>query len=179
MTTYLLLLRGINVGGHKKVPMSDLKKMLSEMGCKNSKTFLNSGNVVFEAKEEKEKELKEKIAKKLEKTFGFEIPVLLRSKPEIEDILKKDPFGKIKADKDMRLYVSFLPKKTKSDLKLPFVAKEQDFKIIQKTDREIFSVLNLKNGRSVDAMKVLEKEYGKDITTRNWNTVLKVAQNLI
>lgn len=172
---YVLLLRGINVGGHKKVPMADLKKTLADLGFENTQTLLNSGNVVFETKQPNEKELVEKISGQLKKTFGFEIPTLVRDFEEIKTLIDLDPFRKVNVDKNTRLYVSFLPEKIESNLKLPYVSEKKDFRILLKTDREIFSVLQLESFKSVDAMAFLEKEYGKNMTTRNWNTIKKIA----
>lgn len=172
---YVLLLRGINVGGHKKVPMIELKKMLSEMGFRNTKTLLNSGNAVFETQNEKEPDLIRKIEIQFKTTFGFDAPLILRTDEAMRNLMELDPFHGTTTTKETRLYVSFLSEKSTSDLPLPYSNPKSDFKILQKTDREIFSVLNIKTSRSVDAMKFLEKEYGKNSTTRNWNTVVKIA----
>ena len=175
MAKYIVLLRGINVGGHKKVPMAELKKMFAEMGFENVQTLLNSGNVVFDGKKEKEPLLIQKIGKQLESTFGFTVNVMLRSAEEIQQLLALAPFKNTEVDKNTRLYVTFLAEKPSSVLELPYSSPENDFSILQKTDREIFSVLNIKTARSVDAMAFLEKEFGKNVTTRNWNTLVKIA----
>lgn len=175
MEKYLLLLRGINVGGHKKTPMAELKKMFSEMGFEKVQTLLNSGNVVFNAKKENELALLERIGAQFEKTFGFEVPLILRNEKSTQHIMKLDPFQTITVTKEIRLYVSFLPKKVSGELVLPYTSEKGDFRILQKTDREVFSVVDTTSFRSVDAMHFLEKEYGKAITTRNWNTVKKIA----
>lgn len=172
---YVIFLRGINVGGKKKVPMTELKKTLANLGFENIQTLLNSGNVVFETKQTTEKELVEKISGQLKKTFGFEIATIVRSFEEIKSMVELDPFREIEVNKNTRLYVSFLPEKTKSVLSLPYVSDEKDFRILRRTDREVFSFLQLETLKSVDAMAFLEKEYGKNITTRNWNTIQKIA----
>lgn len=176
MNRYVALLRGINVGGNKKVPMALLREMFSEMGLENPKTLLNSGNVVFESKEKNEAQLVEKLEQQIEKTFAFQVSVMVRAIEEIENIIHLDPFKKIEVDKDTRLYVTFLPKNPENELKLPYVSAEKDFQILQKNGREVFSVLKLKTAKSVDAMAFLEKEYGKNVTTRNWNTVKKIVE---
>lgn len=175
MEKYLLLLRGVNVGGHKKTPMAELKKMFSEMDFEKVQTLLNSGNVVFNAKKENEFALLERIGAQFEKTFGFKAPLILRNEESMQHIMKLDPFQTITVTKETRLYVSFLSEKASSELVLPYTSEKGDFRILQKTDREVFSVVNINSYRSVDAMRFLEKEYGKAITTRNWNTVKKIA----
>ncbi len=175
MKTHIALLRGINVGGNKKVPMADLKKMLEKMGYENIRTLLNSGNAIFEAPNEKPELIEKKIYGQMEKTFGFTCDVIVRPADEIQKIIKADPFKDIKVTPDTRLYVTFLTDKPKSKLKIPYVSPEKDFTILKVTDGEIISVLTLGKKGTADAMGILEKEYGNNITTRNWNTVLKLA----
>jgi len=175
MNKQVALLRGINVGGNKKVPMALLRQMLSEMGFESPKTLLNSGNVVFETNEKDETQLVEKLEKQIEKTFGFHVNVMVRTMEEIKNLLKLDPFKKIPIEKDIRLYVTFLPKISQSQLKLPFISLEKDFQIIQKTSREVFSVLNLKTAKSVDSMAFWKKNSGK-ILPRGIGIQLKKSQ---
>lgn len=176
MPTYVALLRGINVGGNKKVAMADLKKMLEKMKYENVRTLLNSGNVVFDAPTTPLKKLNTTLEAQFEKTFGFTSAFIVRPMSELEKLIKLDPFKKITVTKDIRLYVSFLPDTPKSALKIPYVSPDKDFTILAVTDGEICSVLDLAKGKGTpDAMGVLEKEFGKNMTTRNWNTVMKLT----
>ncbi len=174
MTPYVAFLRGINVGGNKKVPMADLKKMMEKAGYENVKTLLNSGNVSFEAKKTSAKELEAL----LEKTFKFPVPVILRTKAELEKIAKANPFKGVTVTKDIRLYVTFLAEGAKKPgIKIPYVSPEKDFRILAASNSEIISVLDLSQGMgTVDAMGIVEKEWGKGVTTRNWNTVEKLLK---
>lgn len=178
MKKQILFLRGINVGGNKKVPMGELKIMFQKMGFENIHTILNSGNVVFDAQEEMETILLKKIVDKIEIRFGFYVNAMLRSGEEIKKLIDMEPFKKEEIVKNTRLYITFLNKKNTSELELPYTSPENDFRILQKTEREIFSVVNIETKKSVDAMVFLEKEFGKDVTTRNWNTILKLKKLL-
>ena len=173
---YVALLRGINVGGYHKVPMVTLRETLENMGFQQVKTLLNTGNVVFEAKQEDEKELAESIAVQLKSTFGFPVPVIIRTTNEIRELVAANPFNGINVTKATRLYTTFLSDTPKSNLSLPYTSPDESFKIISITHQTVFSVLDIDKSGSVDAMKILEKEFGKNITTRNWNTVVKIAQ---
>lgn len=173
---YVALLRGINVGGHHKVPMADLRKTLEKMGLQAIKTLLNSGNVVFEAKKENEKALATEIASQLEKTFGFPVPVIIRTDDEIQKIVEAAPFKNIAITPKTRCYLSFLPESPKSKLAIPYTSEDKSFTILSIIEQAVISVLDLDKTKSVDAMKILEKEFGKNITTRNWNTVVKINQ---
>lgn len=173
---FAAFLRGINVGGHKKVDMKELKKAFESLGFENVKTLLNSGNAIFEADEDQEA-LTKKIAMQLEKTFGFEIGVIVRSIEELKNLAEKEPFKGIKVTPATRLYVTFLAEKSTPYLKIPYQSADKNFKILSATPSEVCSVLTVaEGGRTVDLMAVLEKEWGKKITTRNWNTITKMTK---
>jgi uncharacterized protein (DUF1697 family) len=173
---YIALLRGINVGGHKKVPMKDLKTLMETLGFKEIKTLLNSGNVVFNAVETSVMALEEELSAQLEKRFGFPVPVVVRSGDTLSKMVASDPFRQVEVHKDIRLYVTFLKEPRESNpLKLPWVSEEGTFHIIDFTGNEVISYLDVSKIKTTDAMNILEKTFGKEITTRNWNTVLKMA----
>lgn len=178
---FIALLRGINVGGNKKVPMADAKKVFEGLGFTEVRTFLASGNIRFKVAKGRPtlEELTATLEAALKKKFGFEIPVLLRSLDSIQSLVKENPFKGIPVTPETRLYVTFIEGKPLVELKLPYETPEKDFKILCKTkDGAVCSVLTLLRGRgSVDAMTILEKTYGKKITTRNWNTVLKLIKS--
>lgn len=177
MPRYVALLRGINVGGNKKVPMADLKKMLEKMGYTNVKTLLNSGNAMFDADETSAKRLRDAIESGIEKTFGFGAHTIIRSIGEIEQLIKANPFKGIKVTPATRLYVTFLTDKPTSTLKIPYQSADKLYRILSVDDSCICSVLTVTDTKNTtDAMKILEKEYGKNLTTRNWNTVEKMVQ---
>ena len=173
---FVALLRGINVGGHHKVPMAALRETLGNMGFQQVKTLLNTGNIWFEAGKEDEKGLAAKIAVQLENSFGFPIPVIIRRADNIKKIVEANPFSEVNRTPATRLYVSFLPHTPRSKLSIPYISPDGSFTIISTIEHTVFSVLDLDKSKSVDAMKILEKEFGKNITTRNWNTVVKIAQ---
>lgn len=168
-TQYVAFLRGINVGGHHKVPMADLQSELEKLDFKNVVTFLNSGNILFESKES---DLENKISESLEKRFDFPVPVIVKKAETIVDLVKNNPFQQFKVTKEHRLYVTFLRKEAES----PSESPDNSFRIIGKDNNMVFSVLDLSVSRTVKAMEVLEKFFGKDITTRNWNTIERIAK---
>lgn len=177
MPSYVAFLRGINVGGNKKVPMADWKKMLGKMGYENVKTLLNSGNAVFETDEKSATKIEKEIAAQMEKTFGFPVPTIVRSIKEIETLIDADPFKGIKVTPETRLYITFLSAKPTSKLKIPYASPEKDMKILKVTDGEVISVLIVSEKKgTVDAMAIIEREFGKNVTTRNWNTVVKLVK---
>ncbi len=176
MSKYAAFLRGINVGG-VTVKMDKLKKTFEAIGFTNVKTLLASGNVLFTAPSASESTLAQKIEKKLETAFGREIGVLVRKVEELQRLADADPFARIKVTLQTRLYVTFLAEKPKSSLKIPYESPDKNFKIIRATGSEVCSVLTLSpNSRTVDLMSILEKEFGRKVTTRNWNTINKILK---
>ena len=177
MMKYAAFLRGINVGGHKTVKMEELKKAFAALGFEKVKTLLASGNVLFAAPSASESTLAKKIEAKLAQTFGHEIGVLIRKIEGLQRLAGANPFAEIKVTPQTRLYVTFLSEKTKGSLKIPYESPDKNFKIIRSTASEVCSVLTLSpNSRTVDLMSVLEKEFGRKVTTRNWNTIEKVLK---
>ncbi|HOI32580.1 MAG TPA: DUF1697 domain-containing protein, partial [Bacteroidales bacterium] len=121
-------------------------------------------------------ELESEIETHLEHNFGFSIPLILKTRNEISELLQTNPFGMIELHADIRLYISFLKSILQNTLSLPYSTDGNGFTIISIHKNCICSVLDLSKTKTPDGMKVLEKFYGKNITTRNWNTLLKMVE---
>ena len=155
--------------------MDALKKAFESLRFKNVRTLLASGNVLFETKTTNTGILKKAIEEKLKKTFGREIGVMVRSRAEIERLAQSEPFKGINVTPQTRLYVTFLFEKTKRTLTIPYTSADGNIRILSATAKEVCSVVTLtKESGTLDLMEILEKEFGKKVTTRNWNTILKV-----
>ncbi|MBI3662397.1 MAG: DUF1697 domain-containing protein [Acidobacteria bacterium] len=174
-TAYAVFLRGINVGGHKLVKMDNLKKAFEALGFQSVKTLLASGNVVFQAPPVNASVLTKQLEEKLKKTFGFEISVLIRSIKELQRLDKANPFAGIKVTPQTRLFVTFLTEKPASSLKTPYVSPGGNFKILRASNSEVCSVLTITNlRRGMQFMAILDREFGRMITTRSWSTITRV-----
>jgi uncharacterized protein (DUF1697 family) len=174
-STYAAFLRGINVGGHKLVKMDDLKKAFESLGFMNVKTLLASGNVVFQAPPVSASVLSKQIEEKLKKTFRFEISVLIRSIKELQRLDGTKPFHGITVTPRTRLFVTFLSEKPASSLKIPYASPDGNFKILRASKSEVCSVLTLTNlRRGMQFMAILDREFGRKVTTRNWNTITRI-----
>ena len=170
---YVALLLGINVG-RRIVKMATLKALVEKEGYTKVRTVLASGNVRFEAGKATPAAIIKKLEPSLEKQFGFKIELIVRSIAEIEAILRSDPFKKITVGKSTRRYVTFLAERSKKPEK-PRIVSEH-YKILKVTDGEVYSHLEVSDTlKTPDIMKTLGDSYGKKITTRNWNTVQKIA----
>ncbi|MFC2187829.1 DUF1697 domain-containing protein [Fulvivirgaceae bacterium LMO-SS25] len=178
MAKFIAFLRGINVGGNHKVPMQELKDILLNMGFENIITLLNSGNVIFQTKPMEIVELESQIAQHLNSSFGFPIPVIIRSAENLKQLIQSDPFKGITVTKETRLYLSFLRKSPQTEIPLPWVSEDKSFQILNIQGANIISILDLSIGKTVKGMDALEKLFGEDITTRNWNTILRIGEKL-
>ncbi len=172
---YVAFLRGINVG-KRQVQMTKLKSAFDKMGFTESQTILATGNIVFYSSNENIVELTTQIENDLEKLFGFPVEVILRTGAHMKKLLTSDPFKGIKITPDTRLYVTYLSLPHASVLPIPYTSPEKEYTIFKVTDTEVFSTLVLgPDTRTVEVMAIIEKEFGKEVTTRNWNTVLRVV----
>ena len=172
---YIALLRGINVGGNKKIKMADLRTMLEGLGFSNVKTVLASGNVAWDADHSDTDAMQKSVEDAIHATFGFAVPIIVFPAQYIQTLIESDPFAGIEVTKETRLYVTFLPQPTPTTLNIPYDAPTGDFRILAVNDYTVCSVLTVTKTKTVDGMKILETEFGKQITTRNWNTVIKLA----
>lgn len=172
---YIALLRGINVGSHKRIKMDDLIKALESMGFKNVKTYLQSGNVIFE-NDSDNADIAENIEMKISQTFGFSVNVIVRTGDELENIIKGNPFVKDENIQLDKLHVTFL-----SDMPNPETISNLD---IKKDENEKFEVagkeiyLYCPNGyaRTKLTNDVFEKKLNIVATTRNWKTTNKLME---
>lgn len=176
MARYVAFLRGINVGGHNKLKMEDLRQAFMSWGFQSVKTLLASGNVIFDAQDIDADVIAATVTKGIYEAFGLDISVIVRTLDQIEGLVDQKPFNEITVTKQTRLYVTFLSDNSQSVLKVPYDSPEKDFKILIVFAGEVCSVLTLTpQGGTTEAMNILEKEFGKNITTRNWNTITKIA----
>ena len=108
MPSYVAMLRGINVSGSKPVKMEALRASFEALGFKNVRTYVQSGNVVFEAKERAAAPLGPKIVARIKRDFGFDVPVLVLSAGELARIVDENPFVKQRGVDLTKLHVTFL-----------------------------------------------------------------------
>lgn len=175
-STYVALLRGINLGGHKIVKMDQLRKAFEDLGLGEVKTYIQSGNVVFNAPARDPVTLAKKIEEKIVRQFGFPVPVLVKTAAGVGDVIKNNPLVKEKDIDVSRLHVTFLSSAPeKSALKI--------LDGIEATgDRFCCSgeavYLYCPNGYHATKLgnNVLEKMLKVGTTTRNWKTVNQLYQ---
>ena len=177
MVTYVAFLRAINVGGQKLIKMEALRGALKRLGFKNVRTYIQSGNVIFDSASVNSPALTRKIEKKLKEVFGHEVTVMLRKLSELETLVKRNPFKKIKPDTGVMLFVVFFSKEPEKKPAVPLVSTTENLEVFEIKDRTAFVVSRRKkNGWFGFPNAFVEKQLGVPGTTRNWNTVNKIVQ---
>jgi uncharacterized protein (DUF1697 family) len=173
---YIALLRGINVAGKKIVKMEDLRASFEVLGFGRVRTYVQSGNVIFEAKRTSSDDLTEIITTKISRDFGFPIPVVLRTSDEIGKIAGDNPFLNERGLDHSKLHVTFLSALPARD------AKERIDGLNARPDqfcvrgREIYLYCPNGYGRSKLSNNALEKALSTGATTRNWKTVSTLSR---
>jgi uncharacterized protein (DUF1697 family) len=174
MTRHAAFLRGVNLG-KRTTKSADLVAAFATMGFAGARTLIASGNVLFEA--EPAPDLARQIEAGLERHFGFDIGVVLRTQDDLRAMVTAEPFGALPPDADAKLYVALLREPVGGSVGAPF-GVPGDFEVISATDRELFAIAwHMPNGRYGEGLDTLEKRLPKGtlITTRNWNTILKAV----
>ena len=174
-TRYVALLRGINVGGHRKIGKDQLAAVFSGAGFTRVQTLLASGNVVFSAPEADEPTLQATIETALEEELGYHVDVMVRTVDYICTLLDLDPFAEYEPV-GAKFYVTFLSTAPNEIPDLPVRLSDQGSEAVGLNDREFFAVSYKVEGSYGDFSKYLTQTFGKQpVTTRNWNTIAKIA----
>ncbi|HEX8247779.1 MAG TPA: DUF1697 domain-containing protein [Pyrinomonadaceae bacterium] len=173
MIKYAALLRGINVGGHHIVKMEELRRIFAAMNFENVKTYIQSGNVIFETAETNAEALAEKIERQLRQAFGFEIKTMARTIAELEEIAARNPFPE--PESGAKTYVSFLSAAPAAPLKDSLASFANDFEVFRFGNRELYWMIRPGNtAKEVFSNNFIEKHLKVAATTRNMTTVNKI-----
>lgn len=155
MTQYVALLRGI-MPTNPNMKSSKLKKIFEFLGFKNVSTVIASGNVVFTSNTKNIALMEAKIEDALPKKLGFKSTTFIRTENELKKLVKKNPFKGVRDEKPNYLIVTFF----------------------KKGRTELCSVIDTENSKTSNFMALLEKEHGKEITTRTWKTVHRILDRM-
>src|SRR6267378_7136301 len=108
MPAYIVMLRGINVSGHKTIKMEDLRALCDDLGFRNVETYVQSGNIIFQSQVENPATISRRIGAKIIEFFGFEVPVMVRTSKEMRNVISNNPFLKENGIDSSKLHVTFL-----------------------------------------------------------------------
>ena len=171
MQTYIALLRGINVGGHKKLKMAALKLLFEDLGFQNLTTYIQSGNVVFSSEEMDG--LSERISKEIEKRFGWDLPVLVKTAYEIAEILKACPFEETKKAEAYFMLLASPPKDELMEAVREISYPNEEFVL---TPECVYIYFGNGYGNAKLNNNFFEKKLKVAATTRNYRTLVKLVE---
>ena len=170
MPRYVAFLRGVMPTNAK---MPELKRCFENAGFGDVKTILGSGNVVFSAGKASETALESKAEAAMTKRFGNPFFTIVRPTAALDAMIEADPFAAFRLPKDAKRVVTFLRTPPASGVKLP--PAMDGARILAVDGREVFTFYVPGAARTPVFMTLIEKTFGKDITTRTWDTVRKCA----
>ncbi len=173
MTRYVAFLRAVNVGG-RQVKMEVLRALFEQAGFKNVKTYIQSGNVIFDAGSNSAA-LEPKIERMLSKNLGFEVPACIRSIVEVQAVLDNNPYPGIVPDKDLQIYIAFLQTLPGGQAAAILATMQSDIETYRMNGKEVYVLMKKNVGAPPFSNNYLEKKLGLVATTRNLATVQKIS----
>ncbi len=168
MNRYIALLRGINVGGHKKLPMAELRELLVSLGLKEVQTYIQSGNAVFDSEEEIAGTY---ISEAIRKKYGWEVPVLVTSALEVEAILDNCPFPKEKKEKSYFTLLFKPPSTEDIETTLSYQFPDEEYHI---TPQCVYFYSATGYGKARLSGNFFEQKLKVTATARNYRTMIKL-----
>lgn len=172
---YVAFLRGINVGGKNKIKMEALREMFDMLGFANIKTYINSGNVIFETAEAEDNTLSAAIERAIQTEFLLNIKVMVRTISEIEELIKNNPFaGQFENDKDLHLL--FLDEELSEEKKDFLLAHNSESEMFAVRNRSIFCLLRVSVLDSLLGKGFVDKKLKVSATARNWRTISNIVE---
>jgi uncharacterized protein (DUF1697 family) len=181
MNTYIALLRGINVSGQKMIKMTALAELFQALKFTNVKTYIQSGNVVFQDKGKDPRALEKKIEKKIRDTFGFDVPVLVLNARTLPAILKNNPYLKKKGGDTSKLYLTFFNQQYDQKTVDTLSASDYGGDEFHVKDQVIYLHLPNNYGNTKLNNNFFESKLKITATTRNWKTMnelLRLAEQI-
>ena len=176
MPVIIALLRGVNVGGHNKIKMEDLREICASLNLRDARTYVQSGNIVFQTIEKDLVKLSRRIEAAIEADHGFRPSVICRTTAEMKAAAARNPFSARTDLEPSKLAVCFLtgePSNMARARLLQIKAEPEELRIGR---HELFIYFPNGMGRSKLSMAAVERVIQTPMTTRNWNTVTKLIE---
>lgn len=176
MTRHAAFLRAVNVAGHPRVKMTDVRTAFAAAGCAEVVTYRQSGNVLFSAQEPDMPELEVKIREALHALLGVEPVVLHRRLSDVAALVERHPFGALEADRSLKLYVAFLANEPSAGPAFPFDSPKERLEAVAKDGLHVYIVSGRKDGGFYGfPNNFIEARLGVLATSRNFSTLRQLA----
>lgn len=173
MQTYIAILRGINVSGQKKIPMVELRGILTQQGLLDVQTYIQSGNIVFKAPKEAYGDLNRIIGKAIQEHFGYQVPVIVLKTNELRQAVDQNPL----VDQDTSyLHITFLADEPSKELVATLPPSPNPCELYDIEGKVIYVYCPDGYGRTKLNNMFFERKLKVTATTRNWRTCMKLLQ---
>jgi uncharacterized protein (DUF1697 family) len=176
MPAAISLLRGVNVGGHHKIKMEELRELYESLGLRQAQTYVQSGNVVFRTDARDFTRLSKRIADGIEERFAFRPGVILRTAADLRGVIAANPFASRRDLDPSRLLVQFLASEPPPDARERILRIESEPEEVRMAGRELYIYYLNGMARPKVAWSVIERILQTPCTSRNWNTVRKLLE---
>jgi uncharacterized protein (DUF1697 family) len=179
MGKYVAMLRGIGPGD-PNMTGAKFKDFFEELGFTGVQVVLASGNIIFESPKGNTNTLAERIEKALPQKLGFSRAAIVRSQAELQNLIDLDPFKGVEQSHNQGTYllVTFFRQMPVMPFKLPHTPANKPYTVLGKIDDAIYGSIDLSSGKTPDYMAWLEKQFGKDITSRTPKTIRRILSKM-
>ncbi|MEE9253537.1 MAG: DUF1697 domain-containing protein [Pseudomonadales bacterium] len=175
MTTQVAFLRAINVGGRNKVKMDTLKGAFAAAGCRDVRTYIQSGNVIYEAPATGQATLSREIQIRVNRLVDGEALVIFRTLRHLEGLVSSDPFKEFAVHGDTKQYVVFLAGRPHMWPDFPLEEPNEALRVLSRTKNDVFIVSGRKKNGRYGFLNSFIKTLDVAATSRNWNTITKIV----
>lgn len=172
MPVVISMLRGVNVGGHNRIKMDALRALYESLKLRNPQTYIQSGNVIFETRQDD----LVRLSRQIETTFGFRPEVILRTKSEMRAVIARNPFSKRRNIDPSRLLVSFLVSEPNAEGREKVLSIKTDPEELRIDGRELYIYFPNGMARPKFSWAAVERILKIPGTGRNWNSVTKMLE---
>lgn len=171
MNTYISLLRGINVGGNKKIPMEGLRALYKSLGFNNVQSYIQSGNVIFQSTESSRPKLIRILEEKIEKNYGFHVEIIIKTMKELKDAVANNPWKDVDEKSLMIAFLKDRPEKPDMEAIESVTTGGERAALVKDL---LYLCYPHGSGRSKLSNALIEKKLNVVATCRNWNTTNKL-----
>lgn len=175
--TYVALLRGIGPA-NPAMRNDNLNRVAAELGHRNVRTVISSGNLLFESDRANTAALEAEMEAAWAEKLGFTSTTIVRSRERIARLVDAKPFEGLEHGRSSYLLVTFLKHAPPTRLEFPIEPPGRSFRLLGMLDQALFSVTDPTNERTPDVMRWLEKAFGKEISSRTWKTVQRIIAKM-
>jgi uncharacterized protein (DUF1697 family) len=176
MTVIISMLRGVNLGPHRRLKMEELRALYESLKLRDAQTYVQSGNVIFRTEEKDLLRLVKRIEAGIEKKFGFQSDVVLRTVTELRDVVARNPFAKRREIEPSRLLVTFLASDPGEEARAKVLQIKTEPEELRIDGREAYIYFPNGMARPKMSWPAIERVLKVSGTGRNWNSVTKMLE---